>query len=72
MTSAAPPTTTGPPGPTRTRWRPRRPKVRRVSGNRLLWTIVGLVLLLGGLAVTAVSLGWFGRNPHTALIPPVA
>jgi hypothetical protein len=74
MTTAPPdatgqPGTTGEPGPARSRWRPRRPKVRRVSGNRLLWTIVGLVLLLVGLAAIVLNQGWFGRDPNTALMP---
>jgi hypothetical protein len=55
--------------PDQGRWQPRRAKVRRVSGNRLLWTIVGLVLLLGGLAAAAVGLGWFGLDPNTPLMP---
>jgi hypothetical protein len=71
VNAPASPTGAGPTATTRVpaRWRPRRAKVRRVSGNRLLWTIVGLLLLLIGLAATAVSLGWFGRDPDTVLMP---
>jgi hypothetical protein len=52
------------------RWRPRAPRGRRASANRLLWTIVGLVLLLGGVALALASRGVLGSASTTALVPP--
>jgi hypothetical protein len=43
--------------------------VARTSHNRLLWTIVGVVLLAGGLAVAAASLGWLPVDRSTPLAP---
>jgi hypothetical protein len=51
------------------RWRPRAPKVGRTRHNRLLWTTVGLVLLLGGIALAGASRGWFTADPNTTLVP---
>jgi hypothetical protein len=42
------------------RWRPRKPKAPRTAGNRLLWTIVGAVLLLAGVGMALSSAGTFG------------
>lgn len=62
--SAVPPAGFGRSG----RWRPRAPRAGRNRGNRLLWTVVGLVLLLGGIALALASRGQLGADRSSPLI----
>jgi hypothetical protein len=48
------------------------PHAGRNRHNRLLWTVVGLVLLLGGAALALASRGKLGADPSTPLVSPTA